>query len=100
VTLDNQFGSLAVTVRRARALCAPAIKNGEQPPGSAEGAFLTDYSITRGGPAARVPGHGGEPVRDAHGGRPDATVAARADGLQRYGGAVTHRRLPGSLHVL
>ena len=56
VTLDDQFGSLAVTVRKARALCAPAIKNSEAPPGSAEGAFLTDYSITRGGPAARVPG--------------------------------------------
>jgi hypothetical protein len=56
VTLDNHFGSLAVTVRKARALCAPAIKNGEPPPGSVEGAFLTDYSITRGGPAARVPG--------------------------------------------
>jgi hypothetical protein len=56
VTLDDQFGSLAVTVRKARALCAPAIKNGEEPSGSAAGAFLTEYSITRGGPTARVPG--------------------------------------------
>ena len=56
VTLEDQFGSLAVTVRKARALCAPASKNGEEPLGSVEGAFLTEYSISRGGPATRVPG--------------------------------------------
>jgi hypothetical protein len=47
VTLDDRFGTGDVTVRRAKRICAPASKNGEDPTASDELAHLKGYEISQ-----------------------------------------------------
>src|SRR5262245_9538711 len=54
VTLTDRFGTRSMTVRKARQLCAPADKNGEDPSAPMSPDFMTAYSIKGGGKFERV----------------------------------------------
>jgi hypothetical protein len=54
VTLADRFGTRSMTVRKARRLCAPADKNGEDPDAPTSPDFMTAYSINGGGKFDRV----------------------------------------------
>lgn len=50
VTLNDRFGTRAVTVRSPYDLCAPADKNGEDPEAPERPGFLTSYRLSSSGP--------------------------------------------------
>ena len=54
VTLTDRFGTRSMTVRKAREVCAPANKNGEDPSAPTSPDFMTAYSIKGGGKFERV----------------------------------------------
>jgi hypothetical protein len=54
VTLTDRFGTRSMTVRKARRLCAPANKNGEDPSAPTSPDFMTAYAIRDGGKFERV----------------------------------------------